>query len=70
MGRNNPQASTNHDAIVSTSCECISKRHFCGLAVVNVQRPHAVAEGFQLALTASTAARTFAAVRPGTGDLL
>ena len=44
IGWNNTQACTDHDAVVSTSRECGSQRRFCGLAVVNVQRRHAVAE--------------------------
>ena len=59
IGRDDTQARTYHDAIVSSSCECMSKCHFRGLAIVNVQRLHAVAERLQLGGVASTAARVW-----------
>jgi hypothetical protein len=45
--RNNTQACTDHDAVVSTGRQCVSKYRLCGLAIVNIQRLNAVTERFQ-----------------------
>ncbi len=70
IGRNDTQARTDHDAVISASCERIGKHRFRSIAPIDVQRLNCVAERFQLCLIRLYRLRTFAAVSPGTGDLL
>ena len=46
--RNDPQACTNHDAIISASCESIGELGFRRLTLIDVQYCHVIAEFFQL----------------------
>ncbi len=48
--RNDTQACTDHDSVISVCCECIAKYRFRGLALIDVQCLHAVTERFQLCL--------------------
>ena len=70
VGRNGTQARTDHDAIISASCECVGKQRFRRLTRIDVQHRHAVAELFQLGAIRLYIRADFRCRRPGTGDLL
>ncbi len=46
--RNDPQARTDHDAIILANCESISELGFRRLTLIDVQYRHVIAEFFQL----------------------
>ena len=48
--RHDTHACTDHDAVISASCECIGKHRFRSIAFIDAQRLHDVAERFKLCL--------------------